>query len=111
LRDTFRAYVDARIATYRALPTSRMQRPLSPLSKELQGEVWELAVAATQRKDANAGRTIVLMPQLQDMFSARHRPDRRVADPSADRHLRDADRAGAGGGGARRLPGGGRARL
>jgi hypothetical protein len=69
LRDTFRAYVDARIATYRALPDVENAKAALALSKELQGEVWELAVAATQRKDATQAATIVLMPQLQDMFS------------------------------------------
>jgi len=69
LRDTFRAYVDARIATYRALPDVEKSKAALALSKELQGDVWQLAVAATQRKDATQAATIVLMPQLQDMFS------------------------------------------
>jgi hypothetical protein len=69
LRDTFRAYVDARIAIYRALPDIEKSKAALARAKELQGEVWELAVAATKRKDASPAATIVLMPQLQNMFS------------------------------------------
>ncbi|OAI51928.1 hypothetical protein AYO46_00975 [Betaproteobacteria bacterium SCGC AG-212-J23] len=69
LRDTFRAYVDARIAAYRVLPDIEGAKAALSLAKELQGEIWEQAVAATQRKDATQAATIVLMPQLQDMFS------------------------------------------
>jgi hypothetical protein len=69
LRDSFRAYVDARIAIYRALPNIEEAKSALALSKQLQADVWGQAVAATQRKDANPGATIVLMPQLQNMFS------------------------------------------
>ena len=69
LRATFRAYVDARIATYRVLPDIEGARSALVLSKELQGDIWEQAVAATRQKDASPAVTIVLMPQLQDMFS------------------------------------------
>ena len=69
LRDTFRAYVDARIATYRALPDIENAKAALALSKELQNEIWEQAVAAARQKDANPAVTIVLAPELQNLFS------------------------------------------
>ena len=69
LRSSFRAYVDARIAAYRALPDIEKAKSALALSRELQGDVWEQAVAATRQKDANPAATIVLMPELQNMFS------------------------------------------
>jgi hypothetical protein len=69
LRATMRAYVDARIAAYRALPNIGDAKAALALSKQLQNEVWEVAVAATQRKDANPAVTMVLAPELQNMFS------------------------------------------
>jgi hypothetical protein len=69
IRDAFRAYVDARIATYRALPDVKAAQAALALSRELQGEIWDDAMAAVRRKDANPGAVIVIAPALQDMFS------------------------------------------
>ena len=69
LRATFRAYVDARIATYRALPDIAAAGSALALSRELQNEIWEQATAAARMKDANPAVTIVLAPELQNMFS------------------------------------------
>jgi len=69
IRDAFRAYVDARIATYRALPDVKGAQAVLALSKELQDEIWGDAMAAVRRKDANPGAVIVIAPALQDMFS------------------------------------------
>src|SRR5215471_2058868 len=46
LRETFRQYVDARIATYKALPDVEAARRELARSQDLQREIWNQAVAA-----------------------------------------------------------------
>src|SRR5258706_2216900 len=48
LRDTFKAYVDSRIATYRQLPDIEKAQSALALSKELQGDIWQQALPATR---------------------------------------------------------------
>ena len=49
LREAFRNYVDARIATYRKLPdVAAAQRELAR-SQELQAQIWSLAAAASDQ--------------------------------------------------------------
>ena len=48
LRETFRQYVDARIATYRALPDLAAARRELQRSQDLQREIWAQAVAAAR---------------------------------------------------------------
>lgn len=69
MRDTFRAYVDARIATYRALPNIKAAQSALTLSQQLQNDLWGLSVAAAKHKDANLAGTMVLAQELQNMFS------------------------------------------
>jgi hypothetical protein len=68
LRATMRAYVDARVATYRQLPDIGGARSAYALSKELQGEIWNEALAAVKRKDAAPAAELLLIPALNDMF-------------------------------------------
>jgi hypothetical protein len=68
LRATMRAYVDARVATYRQLPDIGGARSAYALSKELQGEIWSEALAAVKRKDAAPAAELLLIPALNDMF-------------------------------------------
>jgi hypothetical protein len=68
LRDTFRAYVDTRIATYRKLPDLRAALTEVERSKQLQGEIWAQAVDALQLPKARADAAILLLPALNEMF-------------------------------------------
>jgi hypothetical protein len=68
LRATFRAYVDSRIATYRALPDIEGARHALALSRELQDEIWEQAVAATRPPGVRPDAAMLLVPALNDMF-------------------------------------------
>ena len=63
-----RAYVDARIATYRALPDIASARSALALSNELQDEIWKEAIAGVQRKDAPPSAALLLLPALNEMF-------------------------------------------
>jgi len=69
MRDTFRAYVDARIATYRQLPDIKGAEAALALSKELQGAIWQQAIDASRLPGARMDTQIVLMPSLQEMFN------------------------------------------
>ncbi|MBV9361837.1 MAG: DUF4239 domain-containing protein [Betaproteobacteria bacterium] len=68
LRDTMRAYTDARIATYKKLPDIAAARAEVERSQALQSEIWQQAVAATQLKDARLGSDILLLPAVNAMF-------------------------------------------
>ena len=68
LRTAMRAYVDARIATYRALPDIASARSALALSNELQDEIWKEAIAGVQRKDAPPSAALLLLPALNEMF-------------------------------------------
>jgi hypothetical protein len=68
LRDTFRNYVDARIATYRKLPDIAAARKELERSRALQGEIWAQAVAASEMTGARPGAAILLLPALNQMF-------------------------------------------
>jgi len=68
MRDTFRAYVDARISTYRKLPDLESARLELARSQQLQSVIWSQAVAAAHLPDARPSVEIVLMPALNAMF-------------------------------------------
>lgn len=64
LRESFRHYLDARLAAYRAIPDrTRMDAELAR-SVALQQEIWAKAVAAS----AGAQATMLLLPALNGMF-------------------------------------------
>jgi hypothetical protein len=68
LRESFRAYVDSRIATYRKLPNVAEARHELERSQELQGEIWAQTVAATSTSGVRPGADLVLLPALNQMF-------------------------------------------
>ena len=68
LREVFRAYVDARIDTYRKLPDLEAAREELARSQALQTDLWARAVAATQSPNSDAQTKMLLMPALNQMF-------------------------------------------
>jgi len=67
IRETFRQYLDARLAAYRAIPD--MQKVNAELARAtaLQGEIWSLSVAAARQVPGpTAG--MLLLPALNAMF-------------------------------------------
>ncbi len=68
LRETFRNYVDARIATYQKLPDLQAAQGELALSQALQADIWAQAVAATRLPESRSGTEVLLMPALNQMF-------------------------------------------
>lgn len=68
LRETFRNYVDARIATYRVLPDIVAARRELARSQDLQREIWTQAVAATRTPESRPDAELLVMPALNQMF-------------------------------------------
>ncbi len=68
LRETLRQYVDARIATYRALPDVEAARLALARSQDLQREIWAQAVAAVRMPESRPGAELLVMPALNQMF-------------------------------------------
>ena len=68
LRETFRAYADARIATYRKLPDIAAARLEWARSRELQDKIWDQTVAAAQLPGVRPGTEVLVFPSLNDMF-------------------------------------------
>jgi hypothetical protein len=68
LRETFRSYVDARIATYRKLPDLQAAKVELERSQELQAEIWRQAIDATRQPGSHPSAAILVMPALNQMF-------------------------------------------
>lgn len=68
LREAFRAYTDARIATYQKLPDLDAAGDELARSLQLQNEIWSQAVAATRLPDSRPGTEVLMMPALNEMF-------------------------------------------
>jgi hypothetical protein len=68
LREAFRNYTDARIATYKKLPDLEAARQELERSMELQADIWAQAVAATQLPESRPGSNVLVMPALNEMF-------------------------------------------
>ena len=94
LRQAFRDYVDARIATYKKLPDVEAARNELVRSQGLQADIWAQAVIASRTPDSRPGTEGLVLPALNEMFdittvramaSQMHPPRHRVCD---------ADRAG-----------------
>jgi hypothetical protein len=68
IRDSMRAYVDARIATYRKLPDVQAAREESARAYKLQSVIWKQAVAAVRLPEARPNAELLLMPALNQMF-------------------------------------------
>jgi hypothetical protein len=69
LRDTLRAYVDSRIATYRALPDIAAARTELHRSRELQGEIWSQVVGALRDGKAGTWADLLVLPAFNDVFN------------------------------------------
>lgn len=69
LRDLFRRYVDSRIESYRHLPRDvpAAKQELAR-SIQLQGRIWERAIAAVNAHAARESDERLLLPALNDMF-------------------------------------------
>jgi len=68
LRETFRQYVDTRIATYRKLPDLAAAREELARSQRLQADIWSQAVAAVRGAENRPGAEVLVMPALNQMF-------------------------------------------
>ena len=66
LRDKFREYTDARIATYRAFPNVTAVREQLARAAAIQTEIWALAVPAAQAGHASA--PMLFLPAVNAMF-------------------------------------------
>jgi hypothetical protein len=68
LRETFRNYLDARIATYQKLPDLQAAQQELTRSQALQTDIWTQAVAATRLPESRVGTDVLVMPALNQMF-------------------------------------------
>jgi hypothetical protein len=68
LRENFRNYVDARIATYRSVPDIEAAKRELARSQQLQSEIWAQAVAAVRAPESRPETELLLMPALNQMF-------------------------------------------
>ena len=68
LRESFRDYVDARIATYRALPDLERSRQELARSQELQAQIWTQAASAIRMVETAPGTNVLVMPAINQMF-------------------------------------------
>jgi len=68
LRESFKSYVDARIATYGKLPDVKAARAEAARADELQGVIWAQAVTALRAPQVRPGTEILVLPALNAMF-------------------------------------------
>jgi len=68
LHETLRKYVDARIATYKALPDLDAARRELARSQDLQRALWDQAVAAVHMPDSRPDAELLMIPALNQMY-------------------------------------------
>lgn len=68
MRAKFREYVDARIATYAALPNIEKALEYLGRANEIQGEIWKLAVPAAAQAAPGSSASVLLLNALNTMF-------------------------------------------
>jgi hypothetical protein len=69
MRDTFKAYVDARIATYDKIDEDlAAAKQEFARSAQLQSEIWAQAIAALKQSDARPNADMLVLPALNSMF-------------------------------------------
>lgn len=68
LRQTFRDYLDARLATYRGSRDPAAIRATVARSQALQAEIWTQAVAALRLPESRPQAEMLLLPALNGMF-------------------------------------------
>ncbi len=67
LREKFRQYLDARLATYRAVPDMARVDAEMARATALQGEIWTLSVVAARQAQGSTA-AMLLLPALNSMF-------------------------------------------
>ena len=67
IRQEFRDYLDARLATYRSFPDQSATRAELAKSARLQREIWNRTVTATHESGMQQA-TMLLLPALNEMF-------------------------------------------
>ncbi|HUN68853.1 MAG TPA: DUF4239 domain-containing protein [Burkholderiales bacterium] len=68
LREAFREYTDARIATYKKLADAAAARLEVARSQRLQSEIWAQSVAAARLPDGRPSAEMLMVPALNQMF-------------------------------------------
>jgi hypothetical protein len=68
LRETFKSYLDSRIATYRKLPYVSAAREELARSQALQADIWSQAVEAMRMSESRVATEVLVMPALNQMF-------------------------------------------
>jgi len=68
LRNAFRSYVDARIATYKKLPDMSAAKEELARSQQLQAEIWTQAAAAVRLPETRPSAELLVMSALNSMF-------------------------------------------
>ena len=68
LRETFRRYLDLRIALYGKLPDLAAARADLPKIAALQAEIWGQAVAACPKAESGSSSCVLLLPALNQMI-------------------------------------------
>jgi hypothetical protein len=68
LRDSFRRYLDSRLAIYRKLPDAAAAKEELARSNQLQGEIWRLGMTAVKAEGAPPSAAMLLLPALNAMF-------------------------------------------
>jgi multidrug transporter EmrE-like cation transporter len=68
LQESFRQYVDSRLAIYRKLPDIDAAGPEATRAKKLQEEVWNAAVSATRLPSSHPAAGLLLLPALNTMI-------------------------------------------
>lgn len=68
LRESFRHYLDTRIAVYQKLPDVAAAKEELAKANKLQGEIWHQAVAGSRATDAHPDAAKLLLPALNEMI-------------------------------------------
>jgi len=68
LRESFRRYVDSRLEAYRKLPDMEAATAELARSTQLQGEIWNQAVAIGRMEGVSSAATMLLLPALNQMI-------------------------------------------
>ena len=68
MRELFRKYFDARLATYRALPQIDAAKQELARATDLQNQIWALAVASTRDSSSHPDSGKLFLPAINSMF-------------------------------------------
>jgi hypothetical protein len=68
LQEKFRQYVDALLATYRAIPDITKAQAEMTRAETIQNEIWAKAIEASQQMSSNQATQLLVLPALNEMF-------------------------------------------